>query len=200
MKGDDIQKNIFLKKPEVREKIVQLRDSEEYRGWEDLTDKFNKAFNTDFSISAVRETYNRAIATSVIISGPKDNPLKEFASSMSQRLEGIMAMSDTLKDILAEQITWLKNCKELEPMARLNTLGKVIAQHESINSAMIKQISLVASQLEQVKVEQNKIQWTEDKVHEEISNILPNILRSLEEPDENGNQRIVVLDRSLLQE
>lgn len=191
---------VLLKDPKAQERLVELKDSNKYTTWQDIKSKFDEEFDSQVSISALRTAYNKAVATSITISGPRNNPLKKFANSMSTRLDNIMSISDVLAEELQKVIKWLQEAKELEPVQRMNLLASVVRTTESLNNSFIKQLTLVASQLEQVKVEQNKMQWSEAKVHEELNKLLPNMLKSLEEPDENGNQRIIVMDRSLVNE
>lgn len=179
---------------------MELRDSNQYANWEDIREQFNKEFKTNISLTAIKNTYNKAIATSVTITGPKNNPLKKFADSMSTRLDNIMAISDVLAEELQRVVDWLRQADELEPVQRMNVLGNVIRTLESLNNSFMKQLNLVSSQLDQVKVEQTKQVWSEDKVHEELNKLLPIILKDLEEPDEHGNQRIAIIDRSIIGE
>lgn len=191
---------VLLKDPKAQEKIVELKDSNKYSSWDDIKTKFNEEFDSEVSTSAIRNAYNKSIATSITISGPKNNPLNKLADSMGTRLENIMGMADILAEEFQKTIDWLRGADELEPVQRMNLLGNVIRSYESLQNSFIKQITLVASQLEQVKIEQTKIQWSEAKVHEELNKLLPNMLKSLEEPDDEGNQKIMVLDRSLVGE
>ena len=198
--GSNQETALILKKPDAQARLVELRDSNKYSNWQDIKVIFDKEFDAKVSISALRTAYNKAVATSITVSGPKNNPLKKFANSMSTRLDNIMSISDVLATELQKCVEWIKGADELEPVQRMNLLGNVIRTTESLNNSFIKQLNLVASQLEQVNIEQKKIQWDEAKVHEELNKLLPNLLKVLEEPDENGNQRIMIIDRSLINE
>lgn len=191
---------VLLKDPKAQEKIVELKDSNKYSSWDDIKTKFNEEFDSQVSISAIRNAYNKSIATSITVSGPKHNPLNKLADSMGNRLNNIMSVTDILLEEFEKTIEWLRNAKELEPVQRMDLIGRVARTNESLSNSFVKQIALVASQLEQVKIEQTKIQWSEARVHEELNKLLPNMLKSLEEPDDEGNQKIMVLDRSLVGE
>lgn len=177
-----------------------MKDSNKYSNWKDIKTKFDEEFNSQISISALRTAYNKAIATSIIVTGPKKNPLNKLADSMSNRLDNMMGITDLLSEEFQKTIKWLRDAKELEPVQRMNLLGSVIRTNESLTNSVVKQLTLIASQLDQVTVELKKDHWNEAKVHEELNKLLPNMLKSLEEPDENGNQRIIVMDRSLVNE
>lgn len=198
--GSNPETAVVLKDPKAQERLVELRDSTEYTNWQNLKVKFDEEFNSQVSISALRSAYNKAVATSVMVSGPKDNPLGDLVSGMSIRLKGMMEITDTLNKLFKEEIEWIINAKELEPVQRMDVLSKMVRQHESLNNTTTKQLTLVASQIQQITVESTKIQWSESKVHEELNRLLPSMLKSLEEPDDEGNQKIIVMDRSLVNE
>ena len=198
--GSNSDTALLLRKPEVQDRLVELKDSDKYSNWNDIKTKFDKEFNSQVSVSALKTAYNRTIATNITISGPKNNPLKNLTDNMETRMNNIMSMADILAVEFQKTIDWLKDADELEPVQRMNLMGNIIRSYESLSNSFMKQITLVTSQLEQVKIEQTKMQWTEAKVHEELNKLLPNMLKALEEPDENGNQKIIVMDRNLLNE
>lgn len=191
---------VILKDPKAQERLVELKDSNKYTNWKDIKSKFDEEFDSQVSISALRSAYNKTVATSIMVSGPKENPLGDLVSGMDTRLRGMMEITDILKKLFEEHIEWLINAKELEPFQRMEAVGNAIKHHERLSNTSMKQLNLVASQIQQVTVESTKIQWSEAKVHEELNKLLPNMLKSLEEPDDEGNQKIIVMDRSLINE
>lgn len=198
--GTNPETYLMLKKPEVIEKLVELRDRGGYSTWDQVKTAFNNEFNAEVSITALKTAYNRAMATSITVSGPKTNALEGLLDGLAQRLENSIKITNILNKELQKSVDWLANCEELDPIQRMNLIANVTKTQESLSKTNIQQSELILSQIQQVSVEQKKMQWDEAKVHEELNKLLPTILKTLEEPDENGNQKIVVVDRSILNE
>lgn len=191
--GSNSDTALLLIKPEAQKRLVELKDSNEYSNWEDIKTVFDKEFDSHVSVSALKVSYNKTIAKSITIYGPKENPLEDLVGGMEIRLKGMMEITDILKGLFKEHIQWLIDAKDLEPIQRMKVIGDTIRQNEGLSNTSMKQLTMVLSQIQQIKVEVKGIQWTEEKVHDEMNRLEPLRLQILEE-----DGKIAVIDRSLV--
>ena len=145
-------------------------------------------------MNAIKKVYDEQIATSVTISGPAQKHFAEFAKGMTNRLSKITTITDVLANEMESLIKMIKDNTEVDEFKKGEALMKIIPYADKLTNSFMKQLQFIASQLDQVKIEQKKIQWDESKVHEKITECFPKMLKMLE--DEN---KIAIIDRTLLE-
>lgn len=190
--GSNVETAILLKKPEVQKKLIQLRDSNEYSTWEAVRNKFNEEYNTEISMNAIKNTYNKAMATSITISGPAQQHFTGMFDSMAKRLNSMVKITDVMVQEFTDALETIKKSNELSDLEKSEVIMELMPKLDKLNTTTIKQLNFLSSQMEQVTIEQKKLIWDDNKLKEEMDRLQPIRLQLLE--DEG---KIAIIDRSL---
>lgn len=191
--GNNPETALLIRKPEFKEKVVEIRNNNENTTWDQVREQINKEFTSNISLSAIKKVYNEQMAISVTISGPAQKHFSEFAKGMTNRLSKITTITDVLADEMESLINMIKDNKEVDAFKKGEALLKIIPYADKLTNSFMKQLQFITSQLDQVKIEQKKMIWDETKVHDKVQECFPAMLKLLE--DEN---KIAIIDRTLL--
>lgn len=193
--GSNPDSAILLKKPEVQERLVEIRDSNEHSTWGAVRDEFNKEHNSDVSMSAIKGSYNKTIAMSIKISGPAQQHFSDMFPKMAERLNNITIITDTLADELKNAIHSIRSARDLDPLQKTEAIMELVPRLDKINTSIMKQLTFVSSQMNQITIEQKKSMWDDNKLKIEMDRMQPLRLQILED-----EEKIAVIDRSLLEQ
>lgn len=184
---------LLLKKPEVQERLVKIRDSTECSTWQDVLTKFNEEYESNVSMTALRTAYNKAQATSITISGPAQQKFGDFFDGMSKRLERIQTTTDLMQKWLEDTIRFYESSCDLSDIERHEKIMELSPKLDKISTTIMKQLNFVSNQMEQVTLEQQKMVWDSNRLKEEMDKLQPIRLQILEDEGE-----IAIINRGLL--
>jgi len=191
MSGENI---LLLKKPEVQKKLVELRDSNEYSTWEAVKDKFNEEYNSNVSMSALKNTYNKAIATSVTISGPEKQHFNGMFEGMANRLNNMILITDSMIKEYNKMLNLIRESEEIDDIKKSALIMDLTPKLDKLNNTLMKQLNFLVSQMAQVTIQQQKLIWDDNKLKLEMDKLQPLRLQILEEEN-----KIAIIDRTLLE-
>lgn len=191
--GSNAETAILLKKPDVQNRLIEIRDSNEYSTWEAVRNKFNEEFKTEISMTAVKKAYNKAMATSITISGPAHQHFDNMFDSMAKRLGSMIKITDVMIQEFNSSLEIIKESNELSDLEKSDIIMELMPKLDKLNTTTIKQLNFLSSQMEQVTIEQKKLVWDDNKLKEEMDKLQPIRLQLLEE-----SGKIAIVDRSLL--
>lgn len=191
--GTNADTAILLKNPEFQKRLINLYDNK-CAGWKEVREKIEEEFGQKISLSALKNCYNTCIAKSITISGPEKNYLEGAAENMGKRLDVIMSITDEMAIELKKALNKIRENEKLDSQKKIAMTMALINYNDKLTNSFIKQLNFVASQLKQITIKKNEIQWDETKLYEEIQKSVPSLLSMLEEEN-----KIAVIDRSLLE-
>lgn len=189
-----VESTLLLKKPEVQKKIVELRDSNEYPSWETIRNKFNEEYDSHVSMSALKQSYNKTLATSISVFGPEKDHFKDLYKGMAKRLDRMQVVTDSMVLELEKALNLFQTSCELNDLERADLILELAPKIDKLNTSVIKQLNFLSSQLKQVTISQQGMVYNDEKVKEEMDRLQPIRLQILEE-----NGEIAIINRNLIQ-
>lgn len=192
--GSNPETALLLKKPEVQERLVEIRDSNEYSTWETVRDKFNTEYDTNISMTAIKNSYNKAMATSIKVSGPAQQHFEGMFEGMSKRLNNVVTVTDDMIKRFNSALETIQESYDLSDLEKAERIMELTPKLDKLNTAVIKQLAFLSSQMSHVTLEQKKMQWDDNRVKNELDRLQPIRLQILEE-----DGKIAIIDRTLLE-
>ena len=144
-------------------------------------------------MTAIKSTYNKAMATSVTVSGPAKQHFSGMFEGMAQRLQNMVVITDSMIDEYKNALHSIRGSMELDDLKKSELIMELMPKLDKLNTSVLKQLNFLTSQLEQVTMEQKKMVWDDNKLKEEMDRLQPIRLEILEDQG-----KIAIVDRSLL--
>ena len=186
---------LLLKKPEVKKRLVELRDSNEYSNWEEIRMKFNQEFESNVSMTAIKNTYNKTMATSITVSGNDTQQFNGLIEGMAKRLNRMQVVTDKMIFQIEKALELFESSDELTDLKKAEMILELAPKIDKMNSSVIKQLNFLNTQLKQITIKQESMVWDDNRVKNEMDKLQPLRLQILEE-----DGKIAIIDRSLLDE
>ena len=187
---------MMLDDPELRQKIVVLRNEGQGRPWADVTKLINADMDSDYTPALIQGAYENELSIDIQIEGNREKLFSDNIDKVKLRYDRISQTIDKYQTVVDNIVAEASGMDSFEALERVGSLLKVGKQVEVIHNMVDKQISLLLAEMEKISIKAsktNKKEMSDTEVMNKIKEYMPVLIKNLE-----VQGKIRVIDTSLI--
>ena len=195
-KESKVNQLMMLDDPELRQKIVVLRNEGQGRPWADVTKLINAEMDSDYTPALVQGAYENELSLDIQIEGNREKLFSDNIDKVKLRYDRISSTIDKYQDVVDKIVAEAAQMDSFEALERVGSLLKVGKQVEVVHKMVDKQIGLLMSEMEKISIKASNKKskgLSEADVMGKIKEYMPIMLKNLE-----VQGKISVIDTSLI--
>ena len=192
----NLDKLVILNDPEIKDKIVSLKNEGTGKTWTQVANILNKDLNSDYSPGALQNVYEQELSLTFEVKGNKKKLFSDNIKKVKERYARINKTLDKYQEIVDKLVDEVAELDGYDLFERVDDLFRVGKQIEVTYKMVDKQISLLLEEQEKIsiKAEKNKkVGYTDKEVLTKFKKYLPEMLRNLD-----IQKKIQILDDGVL--
>jgi len=195
-KESKVNRLMMLDDPELRQKIVVLRNEGQGRPWADVTKLINADMDSDYTPALIQGAYENELSIDIQIEGNREKLFSDNIDKVKLRYDRISQTIDKYQTVVDNIVAEASGMDSFEALERVGSLLKVGKQVEVIHNMVDKQISLLLAEMEKISIKAsktNKKEMSDTEVMNKIKEYMPVLIKNLE-----VQGKIRVIDTSLI--